>query len=132
MNTSRQKGVITIALVAALSAVAAYLFVPRKFDAGEFNYYVDLQVQASHLDSHCPYSTSVVAGLRTTTEHLQTWVKYRGDAGAIKEAANSAKILDDAISIGGLLPASNEDCVRAAHNLQLNYERVLTTLGKEK
>jgi len=114
-------------MAAALAGAATYVLVPRKFDSGEYSYYVALDVQAHHLG--CPFLDSDTGSLQTITEMLQTWVKFRGDAAAIQRAARAKKNLDEAVAID---PIAGEDCARISHELQSGYERVLTTLGKGK
>jgi len=124
-----QRGVITLAIAAALAAAATYAMVPRKFDAGEYGYYVLLDVQAQRLAAHCPYRPEDVAGLRDTTALLQTWVKYRDKAAEQGNAATAAKQLADATAP---LPTVKADCDWNASHLERQYARVLTTLGKGK
>jgi len=116
-----QRGIITLAIAAALAAGAAFAMVPRKFDPGEYGYYVDLRVEAQHLG--CPFDAATYAGMQAETERLQTWVKFRGskDANTVAKAAGSL-----------LADAKRGDCPTAVKNLEAGYDRILTTLSKGK
>ena len=118
---NKQKGVITLLMAAALASAATYVLVPRKFDPGEYGYYVDLRVMAQHLG--CPFDPAVYAGMSTETERLQTRVKFRGssDANTVAKAAGSL-----------LADAKRGDCPTAVKNLEAGYDRILTTLAKGK
>ena len=121
MKYRTQGGVITILMAAGIAAAATYLFVPRKFDAQEYGYYVDLRVASNNLG--CPFSPGIYAEMTDETARLQTWIKYRGsaDANAVAKAAGSL-----------LADAKRGDCATSTHNLQAGYDRILTTLSKGK
>lgn len=129
MRRRQQRGVITLLMAAALASAATYVLVPRKFDGGEYAYYVSLDVQAKHLADFCPYREQDVAGLRNTTESLLTWTKYRDSTAEQNNATLSGKILADTVTIA---PTTKAECDSAAANLEKSYARVLKTLGRGK
>ena len=116
-----QRGVITLLMAAALASAATYLLVPRKFDPGEYGYYVDLRVDAGRLG--CPFDAGVYSAMQAETDRLQTWVKYRGSADANTVAKAAGSLLAD---------AKRGDCPTAVMNLEAGYDRILTTLAKGK
>ena len=118
---NKQKGVITLLMAAALASAATYVLVPRKFDPGEYGYYVDLRVDAGRLG--CPFDAGVYATMQATTERLQTWIKYRGSSDANNVAKAAGALLTD---------AKRGDCPTAVKNLEAGYDRILTTLAKGK